>query len=91
MSFTYGTVSQIPIEVCQYCERKINGRLTRIVSAKVNKALEGDEHKKYKFTKTTKNSEIPALSPCHIKEISWRVRSLVSCLVLPMPNDNGWG
>ncbi|KAF7858941.1 hypothetical protein EAF04_008982 [Stromatinia cepivora] len=31
-----------------YCERKINGRLTKIVSAKVNKAIEEEERKRRK-------------------------------------------
>ena len=45
-----------------YCERKINSRLTRIVSAKVNKALEDDERKKYRYArKAAKNGEIPVL------------------------------
>jgi Fungal potassium channel len=45
-----------------YCERKINGRLTRIVSAKVNKALEDEERKKFKEArKAAKKGEAPML------------------------------
>lgn len=41
-----------------YCERKINSRLTKIVSAKVNKALEDEERRKKKAEqKAIKNGE----------------------------------
>ncbi|KAI9640588.1 Potassium transporter [Ciborinia camelliae] len=41
-----------------YCERKINGRLTKIVSAKVTKAIEEEERKRTKAVqKAVKNGE----------------------------------
>ncbi|APA08457.1 hypothetical protein SS1G_02145 [Sclerotinia sclerotiorum 1980 UF-70] len=41
-----------------YCERKINGRLTKIVSAKVNKAIEEEERKRKKaLEKAAKKGE----------------------------------
>ncbi|ESZ91960.1 hypothetical protein SBOR_7650 [Sclerotinia borealis F-4128] len=41
-----------------YCERKINGRLTKIVSVKVNKAIEEEERKRTKAEqKAVKNGE----------------------------------
>jgi hypothetical protein len=43
-----------------YCERKINGRLATIVSAKVNKALEDEERKRAKADqKALKKGEVP--------------------------------
>jgi hypothetical protein len=43
-----------------YCERKINGRLSKIVSAKVNKALEDEERKRIKAdAKAAKKGEKP--------------------------------
>jgi len=43
-----------------YCERKINGRLARIVSAKVNKAIEEEERKRIKAdAKAAKKGEKP--------------------------------
>ena len=43
-----------------YCERKINRRLARIVSAKVNKAIEDEERKRIKAdAKAAKNGEKP--------------------------------
>jgi hypothetical protein len=45
-----------------YCEKKINGRLTRIVSHKVNKAIEEEERKNLKAQqKAFKNGEKPVL------------------------------
>ena len=45
-----------------FCERKINERLTKIVSAKVAKALEDEERKKLKQArKAVKNGEAPVL------------------------------
>jgi len=44
-----------------YCERKVNERLTKIVSVKVNKALQEEERKKIKAErKAIKNGEKPA-------------------------------
>ncbi|KAH8590558.1 hypothetical protein B0O99DRAFT_301330 [Bisporella sp. PMI_857] len=43
-----------------YCERKINQRLSRIVSVKVNKALEEEERKRLKMdSKSAKKGETP--------------------------------
>ena len=43
-----------------YCERKINGRLSKIVSAKVNKALEDEERKRIRAdAKAAKKGEKP--------------------------------
>ena len=43
-----------------YCERKINGRLSKIVSVKVNKALEEEERKRIKAdAKAAKKGEKP--------------------------------
>jgi len=43
-----------------YCERKINSRLAKIVSAKVNKALEEEERKRRKADqKAIKNGDVP--------------------------------
>jgi len=43
-----------------YCERKINGRLSKIVSAKVNKALEDEERRRIKAdAKLAKKGEKP--------------------------------
>jgi hypothetical protein len=43
-----------------YCERKINGRLSKIVSVKVNKALEDEERKRIKAdAKAAKKGEKP--------------------------------
>jgi Fungal potassium channel len=45
-----------------YCERKINSRLTSIVSAKVNKALEDEERKRLKQAqKAAKKGEAPTI------------------------------
>lgn len=45
-----------------YCERKINGRLTKIVSVKVNKALQEEERKNRKAAqKAAKKGEQPVL------------------------------
>lgn len=44
-----------------YCERKINGRLSKIVSVKVNKAIEEEERKRIKAeTKAAKKGDKPA-------------------------------
>ncbi|ELR03008.1 hypothetical protein GMDG_05863 [Pseudogymnoascus destructans 20631-21] len=45
-----------------YCERKINGRLQKIVSVKINKAIEDEERKRIKGNqKAFKNGEKPTL------------------------------
>ncbi|OBT91660.1 hypothetical protein VE01_10341 [Pseudogymnoascus verrucosus] len=45
-----------------YCERKINGRLQKIVSVKINKAIEEEERKRNKANqKAFKNGEKPTL------------------------------
>ncbi|OBT72579.1 hypothetical protein VF21_08144 [Pseudogymnoascus sp. 05NY08] len=45
-----------------YCERKINGRLQKIVSVKINKAIEDEERKRVKANqKAFKNGEKPTL------------------------------
>ncbi|KFY68807.1 hypothetical protein V498_10560, partial [Pseudogymnoascus sp. VKM F-4517 (FW-2822)] len=45
-----------------YCERKINGRLHKIVSVKINKAIEDEERKRVKANqKAFKNGEKPML------------------------------
>lgn len=45
-----------------YCERKINGRLQKIVSVKINKAIEEEERKRTKANnKALKNGEKPVL------------------------------
>ncbi|OBT38794.1 hypothetical protein VE00_10928 [Pseudogymnoascus sp. WSF 3629] len=45
-----------------YCERKINGRLQKIVSVKINKAIEDEERKRIKANqKAFKNGEKPVL------------------------------
>jgi hypothetical protein len=44
-----------------YCERKVNRRLAKIVSVKVNKAIEEEERKRLKAdAKAVKNGEMPA-------------------------------
>ncbi|KFY87821.1 hypothetical protein V500_06739 [Pseudogymnoascus sp. VKM F-4518 (FW-2643)] len=46
-----------------YCERKINGRLHKIVSVKINKAIEEEERKRVKANqKAFKNGEKPILN-----------------------------
>lgn len=46
-----------------YCERKINGRLQKIVSVKINKAIEDEERKRVKADqKAFKNGEKPILN-----------------------------
>lgn len=46
-----------------YCERKINGRLHKIVSVKINKAIEEEERKRIKANqKAFKNGEKPILN-----------------------------
>ncbi|RAL62691.1 hypothetical protein DID88_004534 [Monilinia fructigena] len=47
--YFYGIISQTKmVDLQDFCERKINGRLTKIVSAKVNKAIEEEERKRAK-------------------------------------------